>query len=54
MGFGGKEKLWSERNYDAGLWLAETASFEALGHTEYVSPYLICNQCAEGVVKIES
>ena len=50
----GKEKSWDERNYDVGLWLAEIASFEALGHTEDVSPYLICNQCAEEVVKIES
>ena len=31
--------------------LAEVASFEVLGHTEYVSPYLICSQCATEVVQ---
>lgn len=45
----GKEKSWDEQNYEVGLYLAEIASFEALGHTECVTPYLICNQCAEEV-----
>ena len=45
----GKEKTWEERDYDMGLYLAERASFEALGHTEGVSPYLICKQCAEEI-----
>lgn len=43
----GKQKSWDGRDYDFGLYLAETASFEALGHTEYVTPYLICSQCAD-------
>lgn len=47
----GKQKSWNERNYEVGLFLAEVASFEALGHTDYVTPYLICNQCADAVVK---
>lgn len=47
----GKEKSWNDRSYDVGLWLAEVASFEALGHTEYVTPYLICNQCADEVIQ---
>lgn len=47
----GKQKPWNERNYEVGLFLAEVASFEALGHTDYVSPYLICNQCADDVIK---
>ena len=25
----GKQKSWNDRNYDVGLFLAETASFEA-------------------------
>ena len=50
----GKEKSWNDKSYDVGLWLAEVVSFEALGHTEYVTPYLICSQCAEEVMKIES
>ncbi len=45
----GKEKPWDERDYDMGLYLAEAASFETLGHTDYVSPYLICKQCSEEV-----
>ena len=45
----GKEKPWGERDYDMGLRLAENASYEALGHTEYVSPYLICEQCSEEI-----
>lgn len=43
----GKQKAWDDRDYDFGLYLAEVASFEALGHTEYVTPYLICKQCAD-------
>lgn len=50
----GKQKPWGERNYDVGLYLAEAASFAALGHTEGVSPYLICNQCANDVIKEDS
>lgn len=46
----GKEKLWDDRDYDAGLRLAEIASLEALGHTEYVSPYLICKDCANEII----
>lgn len=42
----GKEKPWDERDYDTGLYLAECASLEALGHLDYVSPYLICKQCS--------
>jgi hypothetical protein len=45
----GKEKTWKERDYDMGLYLAEVASFEALSHTQMVSPYLICKQCAEEI-----
>ena len=45
----GREKPWEERDYDMGLRLAENASYEALGHTEYVSPYLICEQCSEEI-----
>lgn len=43
----GKQKAWDDRDYDFGLYLAEVASFEALGHTEYVTPYLICKRCAD-------
>ena len=46
----GKEKPWDERDYEVGLRLAEIASFEALGHAEYVSPYLICKECADEMV----
>jgi len=45
----GKEKPWEERDYDMGLYLAKVASIEALGHTQMVSPYLICKQCAEEI-----
>jgi len=47
----GKNKPWGERNYDVGLRLAEMASFEALGHAEFVSPYLICKNCADEIIK---
>jgi hypothetical protein len=42
----GKQKAWDDRDYDFGLYLAEIASFEAL-EPEYVTPYLICKQCAD-------
>ena len=42
----GKPHPWEDRDYDVGLRLAEIACFEALGHTEHVSPYLICKDCA--------
>lgn len=45
----GKRKTWEERDYDIGLYLAEMASFEALGHMDMVSPYLICKQCSEEI-----
>ena len=45
----GIKKPWEERHYDMGLRLAENASYEALGHAEYVSPYLICEQCSEEI-----
>lgn len=45
----GKEKTWQERDYDMGLYLAELASFEALGYIDGVSPYLICKQCSEEI-----
>jgi len=45
----GKEKPWDDRDYENGLRLAEEASFEALGHAEYVSPYLICKDCASEI-----
>lgn len=45
----GKLKSWDERDYETGLLLAEEASLEALGHTNDVTPYLICRQCAEEV-----
>lgn len=47
----GKQKAWDDQDYDFGLYLAEVASFEALGHTEYVTPYLICKQCADEAKK---
>lgn len=43
----GKEKPWEERDYDMGLYLAERASLDALGYTDYVTPYLICKQCSD-------
>jgi Fe2+ or Zn2+ uptake regulation protein len=45
----GKTKPWDDRDYDMGLYLAEAASFEALGHTEYVTPYLICKECVNEI-----
>jgi hypothetical protein len=45
----GKAKPWDERDYDMGLYLAEAASFETLGHTDDVSPYLICKQCSDEI-----
>lgn len=45
----GKTKPWDDRDYDMGLYLAEMASLEALGYSEYVIPYLICKQCAEEI-----
>lgn len=45
----GNTKPWDERDYDMGLYLAEMASFEVLGHTDYVSPYLICKQCSDEI-----
>lgn len=50
----GKEKPWEYRDYDMGLYLAHAAGFEALGHTEYVVPYLICDQCSKEIRKIEN
>lgn len=50
----GKEKHYDERDYNVGLLLAERASFEALGHEEEVSPYLICELCAEEILKGEN
>jgi len=49
----GKEKEWKDRNYEAGYKLAEIASYEALGHIKYVSPYLICNDCAKEIEESE-
>ncbi|CDX01281.1 Hypothetical protein DPCES_1394 [Desulfitobacterium hafniense] len=46
----GKAKPWDDRNYDVGLRLAEMASLDALGHAEMVTPYLICNQCADELI----
>lgn len=47
----GKEKSWDDRDYDIGLKLAEIASFEALGYTECVTPYLICKNCASEIME---
>ncbi len=47
----GKQKAWNDRDYDVGLFLAEVDSFDALGHTEHVTPYLICSTCADDVRK---
>lgn len=44
-----EKDFMTDRDYDMGLFLAEVASFEALGHTDYVTPYLICKDCAEDV-----
>lgn len=44
---GNEKDFLTDRDYDRGLFLAEKASFEALGHTEYVTPYLICKDCAK-------
>ena len=49
----GKEKPWEKRDYDMGLYLAQLASFEALGYIEHVTPYLICKQCSEEIKKDE-
>lgn len=49
--FCGEEKPWCSRNYDVGLWLAEQASLEVHKHTEEVTPYLICSQCADDVLR---
>lgn len=43
----GEYKSWGDRDYKMGLYLAELESFEALGHTEDVTPYLICTNCAK-------
>lgn len=43
----GEEKPWEYRDYDMGIYLAKLASFQALGHTEYVVAYLICQECSE-------
>lgn len=45
----GKDKPWEERDYDMGLYLAQVASFEALGHIKHVTPYLICEQCSKEI-----
>lgn len=45
----GKEKPWEDRDYDMGLYLAQLASFEVLGHIESATPYLICEQCSEKI-----
>ncbi len=49
----GKEKDFEDRDYDFGLELAEQASYEALGHIEGVTPYLICKACAEAALRKE-
>ena len=43
----------NDRDFDTGLRLAELASFEALGHTDHVTPYLICNDCAREIAEME-
>lgn len=45
----GSYKSWDDRDYDMGLYLAECASYEALGHAEYVMPYLICTDCSKEI-----
>ena len=37
-----------------GLYLAQLASFGALGYTEGATPYLICEQCYEEIKNDES
>jgi hypothetical protein len=49
----GEDKSWEERDYDMGLYLAELASLDALGHIEHVTPYLICKQCSEEIKENE-
>lgn len=41
----GKTRPWEEKDYDAGLRLAEAESFAKFGHTEDVLPFLICKDC---------
>ena len=45
------KSLENDRDYDMGLYLAKQASFAALGHTNFVSPYLVCKMCADEVRK---
>jgi hypothetical protein len=45
----GKERPWEEKDYDMGLYLAQQASYGALGHAEYVTPYLICEECSKEI-----
>ena len=45
----GKDQPWDNRDYDMGLWLAERASLDALGHAFDVTPYLICRRCADEI-----
>ena len=45
----GLEKDFEDRNYEVGLMLAENQSLDAPGHTEDVTPYLICKKCAERI-----
>jgi len=47
----GKEFSWEERDYDTGLKMAQQASFDALGHTEDVTPYLVCTGCSVEIKK---
>ena len=49
--FCGRERPWHQRDYEVGLWLAERNSSDALGHTFGVTPYLICSQCADDVLR---
>lgn len=42
-----------DRDFDTGLRLAELYSFEAFGHTDYVTPYLICNDCSKEIAEME-
>ena len=49
----GEHVDWSDRDYDMGLFLAERASLDALGHAEGVTPYLICSKCANDLAKID-
>jgi len=45
----GEKRSFDDRDYDLGLYLAEQASFAALGHCEMVTPYMICTKCAEKI-----